>query len=30
MRNRELLTLDVRKVMDDVREIAERVKHDRR
>ncbi|NPV03477.1 MAG: amidohydrolase [Syntrophaceae bacterium] len=26
MRNRELLTLDVRKIMDDVREIAERVK----
>jgi len=26
MRNRELLTLDVRKIMDDVREIADRVK----
>ena len=30
MRNRELLTLDVPKIMDDVREIAERVKKDSR
>jgi 5-methylthioadenosine/S-adenosylhomocysteine deaminase len=30
MRNRELLTLDVPKIMDGVREIAERVKKDGR